>query len=103
VEEHLRVLDHEPQFWFLLQDSGALFLDVACSHGAVGYGFLMELNEEEVREYKADGHPYLCRLAEAINYSAPGVRGNSSPYKERNILRSHADAVSAAVQGCGVP
>jgi hypothetical protein len=94
---YLIVLDHEPQFWFLLRTTSGLLLDVACSHSAFGYSFLMQLNEDEVRGYEAGGHRYLNDLARAVNFSAPGVKGSSSSYKDRNIHRLHADAVTEAV------
>jgi len=93
----LRVIDHEPHHWFLLQAAHGLLLDIACSHSAFGYSFLMQLNEDEVRAYERDGHRYLSELSGAVQFSAPGVRDSSSPYKDRNIHLEHADTVTEAV------
>lgn len=93
----MRVLDHEPHFWFLLRGDDGLLLDVNCSHGAFGYSVLLSLNEDETRAYEAGGHGYLSELAGAIQFSAPDVRGSTSAYNGRNIHRLHGDAVTAAV------
>lgn len=93
----MKVIDHEPHHWFLLQTAQGLLLDIACSHSAFGYSFLMQLNEDELRAHEHGGHRYLSELAESVQFSAPGVRNSSSPYKDRNIHRQHADAVTEAV------
>jgi hypothetical protein len=81
----MRVVDHDPAFWFLLAEGDRLILDVNCAHGVVSYDFAIELNERERDEHAAHGHDYLSQLADQLNYSAPGVRGTASPYKNRNI------------------
>ncbi|SFI02733.1 hypothetical protein SAMN04515618_10870 [Collimonas sp. OK307] len=81
----MKILDHEPQQWFLVQDGDAVLLDVACSHSAFQYDFQLELNEAEKAAYAEGGHTYLNRLTYSIHYSAPGVIGNSSPYKSRKL------------------
>ena len=80
------VLDHEPNGWFLVADGVRLLLDVNCSHGAISYQFLMELNESERATYQLCGHKYISELATKIQDSAPGVAGNASPYQDR-VLR----------------
>lgn len=95
----MTVVDHEPSGWFLVADGVRLLLDVNCSHGAVSYQFLMELDESERAACSTGGHAYLSALAEEINQSAPGVTGSTSPYRERNLQgaeRSMVDAVSIA-------
>lgn len=82
----MTVVDHEPHGWFLVQDAERLLLDVNCSHGAVSYQFLMELNEFERAAYAARGHIFIAELARQVQDSAPGVIGNASPYRDR-ILR----------------
>lgn len=94
----MKVIDHEPQFWFLLGDGEALFLDVACGHGAVGYSVLIQLNREEEGRYAEEGSSYLSTLANAINYSAPGVIGSRSIYKDRNVSSKYDFSVMAAVR-----
>jgi hypothetical protein len=93
----MKIIEHEPQFWFLLQDGIQLLLDVSCEYSFVGYSFLMVLNEDEVSCYKKEGRDYLSTLAEAINFSCPIARGSSSPYKQRNIQSLRGDEVLDAV------
>ena len=81
----MRVLDHEPRAWFLLDDNGALHLDAHCSHSAVDFCVLIALDATERAAFKEGGHGYLDRLAHDIHYSAPGVRGSRSPYQARNL------------------
>ncbi len=52
----MKVLDHEPQFWFLTEEGGSLFLDANCNHSFVGYSFMIELSPLEQTEYKTKGH-----------------------------------------------
>src|SRR4051794_3921298 len=82
----MQVIDHEPSGWFLVQDGSRLLLDVNCSHSAVSYEFLMELDEHEKASYAAGGHEFISVLAGKVQCSAPGVRGSTSPYRERHIL-----------------
>lgn len=95
----MKVIEHEPQFWFLLQDGAQLLLDVSCEYSFVGYSFLMVLNEDEVSCYKNEGRGYLSKLAEAINFSCPIARASSSPYKQRNIQSQRGGEVLDAVRG----
>ena len=81
----MTVIDHEPSAWFLVRDGERLLLDVNCSHSAVSYPFLMALNETEREAYAARGHQFISELAEKIQDSAPGVIGNVSPYRDRDL------------------
>jgi hypothetical protein len=81
----MKVLDHAPQFWFLFEDDGALYLDANCNHGAVGYGFMIRLSLFEVAEYEAKGTTFLDLLAQQIQDSAPGAIGSKSVYKDRKV------------------
>jgi hypothetical protein len=95
----MTVIDHEPSGWFLLQDGERLLLDVNCSHSAVSYQFLMELDQAERAAYGARGHAFMSELAERVQYSTAGVAGNFSPYRERNLQgadRAAVDAVAIA-------
>lgn len=94
----MKVIEHEPQLWFLLQDANSLILDVNCEHGAVGYDVLIELNANESSRYESNGRDYLTVLAGVINFSAPGARGSTSPYKERNIQHQRGEEVLAAIR-----
>ncbi len=81
----MNVIDSEPSGWFLLRDGERLLLDVNCSHSAVSYEFSMQLNQPEAQAYAAGGHNFISELAEKIQYSGPGVIGNVSPYRERQL------------------
>jgi len=81
----MQVIDHEPGGWFLVQDGEKLFLDVNCSHGAVSYDFVMELNDRERSGYAMEGRTFIAALAEKVQSSAPGVRGSPSPYGHRHL------------------
>jgi hypothetical protein len=91
------VLDHEPHWWYLLQDGDALLLDVHCSNGPVDYDWTMVLNDGEVAQYRAAGLAFINSLAEKVQWTAPGARGSSSPYLGRNLDASARQQVSAAV------
>lgn len=92
------VVDHEQGFWFLLSQGNRLFLDVNCEHSAVSYDVLIELDEDESARYAQIGRSYLSELAEAINYSAPGVRRTHSLYKERNVSSKYQEEVLSAIE-----
>lgn len=93
----MQVLDHEPDRWFLLQDGAALLLDTNCSHGPVGYSFLMALDTKETAQFKAAGRGFLNDLAEGVHMSNPGARGSPSPYRVRRLSAERDAAVAAAV------
>jgi len=89
----MTVVDHEPSQWFLVKDSERLLFDVNCSHGAISYEFLMELNASEREGYTLRGHQFLSDLAEKIQDSAPG---SVSPYRERALPESDRGQVNEA-------
>lgn len=98
----MNVIDHQPHAWFLLADGGQLFLDVHCSHSAFDYTVLIELNAAERASFENKGRDFLDWLAHDVHYTAPGVRGSTSPYKDRNltVLKSPLDAqAQAAIAG----
>lgn len=94
----MRVIDHEPQWWFLLEENGLLFLDANCNHSFVGYDFLLELNAKERGAYKHEGREFINRLATEIQDSAPIVRGSTSRFKARDLSRTYLDKVAKAVE-----
>ncbi|SHN03570.1 hypothetical protein [Phytopseudomonas punonensis] len=93
----MQVIDHQPHAWFLLEDDSGLLLDLECHHSAVSCSVLIRLNEEELAEYRRDGHAYLDRLAQAIHHSAPILAISTSPYKARK-LRGYDDQVLQAIR-----
>lgn len=94
----MNVIDQEPASWFLLQHGDAMLLDVNCSHSFVSYTVLIALNAQESTLYQQKGHAYLDELAYAVHYSAPGVAGSQSPYRDRNVDREFGAQVTAAIQ-----
>lgn len=94
----MKVIDHDPQAWFLLRDKDALYLDVNCNHSAFGYSWMIELNEDELNRYASEGRAFLNQLAQSIQYSAPIVIGSTSPYKNRDVSKEHSVATVEAVQ-----
>lgn len=93
----MKLLEHGPHRWFLLEADGQLYLDVNCSHGAVDYPMLIALDEGECRQWRDEGIAGIDRLAEAIHHSAPGARGSTSPYAGRNLTSVLGRQVNAAI------
>lgn len=94
----MKVLDHEPHAWFLLEDEGALYLDAHCSFSVFDYSVLIALDAEETSAYRAQGRPYLDELAERIHNSAPAAAVSTSPYRSRDLKTGpSAERASAAI------
>jgi hypothetical protein len=93
----MKVIDRAPHAWYLVENEGRLFLDVACSQSAVDYSVLIELDRSERSEFEKRGHDYLNELAAAIAYSAPGAQGSQSPYAARNVDDQWGRQVSVAI------
>lgn len=94
----MKIIDHEPQTWFLAEENGHLYLDVACSQGPVGYSFLIELSAGERAKYVDRGRDYLNWLAEDIHTSAPAAINSRSKYKDRQIARELSERFNIAVR-----
>ncbi|GFE89589.1 hypothetical protein [Steroidobacter agaridevorans] len=63
----MKVIDHDPQTWFLLEDEGALFLDGNYNHSFVGYDWMIQLSAGEVAKYRARGPDELYKKASAAS------------------------------------
>lgn len=94
----MKVVDHAPPVWFLFEESDTLYFDAACDHGAFGYSWLIELNEDERRRFKEQGRRFLDWLAQDIHNSVPIVERSLSPYKEGNRDRGPGEKVMEAVK-----
>ena len=94
----MRVVDHEPAWWFLLEEDGSLFLDANCDYSFVGYNFLLQLNAEELKAYRHEGRAFISRLATEIQDSAPIAKASTSRFKERDLSRTYSDKVMQAVE-----
>lgn len=81
----------------LFEDDDDLYLDVLCSHSAVDYRFAIRLDEKEKLDFRHSGRDSLNRLAHDIHYSAPGVIGNSSKYRERKVSDAVARRIREAI------
>lgn len=93
----MKVLDHEPQWWFLLEDDGALYLDASCNHGFIGYDFLLRLDGGEITKFRAGGRKYLSWLAGDIQNSAPILASSTSKYKSRDLSKEYSAHVATAI------
>jgi hypothetical protein len=96
----VKVLDHEPHAWFLIEDEGTLYLDAYCSLSVFDYSVLIALDADETSAYRAEGRPYLDALAERIHNSAPAAASSTSPYRSRNLsvgLSAENARASAAI------
>lgn len=94
----VEVLEYGPQAWYLLRDGQELYLDVNCNHSFAYYSFTMQLNSDEAAKYRRRGRAYLGELAQAIQYSAPGVVGSASRYKDRLVAAETSIHVSDAIR-----
>ena len=87
----MKVVDHEPQTWFLLTDCDRYYLDARVTRSAVDWSVLIELNEQEYREYHAIGRSYLAYLAARIH-------NFTEDYTGRDLTRSREDEVLGAIR-----
>ena len=87
----MKVIDHEPHDWFLLESADRLYLDARVSRSAVEWSVLVELTPQERQEYRALGKAYLHQLAARIdNYAAA--------YADRNLAQRLGDEVMLAIR-----
>lgn len=93
----MRVLDYEPQSWFLLEDDGVLYLDANCSHSFISYDFLLQLDAKEAARFRKEGRAYISWLAQDIQNSAPILAASNSRYKGRDRSPEYSERVTAAV------
>ena len=94
----MKILDHQPQHWFLAEENGALFLDAHCDHSFVGYSFMIELSPLEVAEYNENGRDYLSLLADRIHDSVPILESSQSIYKGRDVSRQFSEKLLVAIE-----
>ncbi|HVJ37201.1 MAG TPA: hypothetical protein VM687_05290 [Stenotrophomonas sp.] len=93
----MKVLDHEPHCWFLLEDGGHLLLDANCSHSFISYSYLILMTPAEILQYRQRGRDYLTWLAGDIHNGVPILQASTSPYKYRDLTRSRGDEVTQAI------
>ena len=96
--ELMKILDHEPHFWYLADSEGHLFLDANCNHSFIGYSWMIQLSPEEASLFKSRGRDYLSELAQEIQDSAPIVAGTTSRFKGRDVTKTMNDKLLAAIE-----
>jgi hypothetical protein len=94
----MRVIDSEPQSWYLLEHDGDLFVDGNYDYGFVGYEFLLKLNAEERARFEEDGRSFIDYLTTRIRETVPIARGSASPFVGRSLSGAYGDQVLAAVK-----
>lgn len=94
----MKVIDHEPQTWFLLEDAGALFLDGNYNHGFIGYDWMIQLSAEEMDRYRQRGREFISWLAEDVQNSAPILEVSHSSYKARRVSGALYARAAAAIE-----
>jgi len=94
----MRVIDSEPQSWYLLEHEGDLFVDGNYDYSFVGYEFLLKLNEEERARFEKEGRSFIDHLTTTVHETVPIARGSVSPYVGRSLSDVYGDQVVAAVQ-----
>ncbi len=87
----MKVVDFEPQIWFLLADKEEYFLDVNCSHSAFGFSRLIKLNDSEIIEFKNKGKAFIHQFANDIQYYA------LTKYTTRHISDETSQLVHEAI------
>ena len=94
----MKVIDSETWAWFLFEHEGNLFLDANCNMSAFGYTYMIELNEEERKQYQDGGREYLNKLAHDIHYSVPIAKETTSIYKGRDVSKEFSELATDAVK-----
>lgn len=94
----MKVIDHEPYLWFFFERNDSFFLDVNCNHSFAGYFFMIELLPEELTNYKSEGHNYLNKLANDIQFTAPIVKDSKSTYKDRDVSSQYIEESLSAIK-----
>jgi hypothetical protein len=87
----VKVADHEPQTWFLLEESGEYYFDARVTRSAVEWNVLIKLAPQEWREYRAIGRTYLHDLAARIHNFA-------EEYSARDLNRELGEKVTRTIQ-----
>lgn len=94
----MNVLDTEDHSWFLFEHGGDLYLEVNCNLSAIGYSYMIRLNEFERESYRKGGHEFIGELAREIDYSVPVLPDSASVYKDRRVPDQLSDLATDAVK-----
>jgi hypothetical protein len=94
----MKVVDHEPRTWFLLEETGALFLDGNYNHSFIGYDWMIQLNADEMAWYRQRGREFISWLAADIQNSVPLLQMSNSRYNARRVPSALYDKASSAIE-----
>lgn len=94
----MKVMDSEDRAWFLLEHEGHLYLNANCNMNAFGYSYMIQLNDQELQNYKSGGREYLNHLAHDIHYSVPIAKDTSSIYKGREVSKPLSGLATEAIK-----
>lgn len=97
-ETTMKVMDSEDRAWFLLEHGGHLYLNANCNMSAFGYSYMIQLNDQELQNYKSGGREYLNHLAHDIHHSVPIAKDTSSIYKGREVSKPLAGLATEAIR-----
>jgi hypothetical protein len=94
----MKVVDHEPQRWFLLEDGGAHFRDGNYNHSFLGYAWMIQLSDQEMQQYRQRGREFITWLTEDIQNSVPILQISGSCYKTRRVPDDVYERASSAIE-----
>ena len=94
----MKVVDTRDHEWFLFEHEGHLYLDINCNLSAIGYSYMIQLNDAELESYQAGGRHYLSKLAQEVEYSAPILPDSTSIYKSRRVAYEVSELTTEAVK-----
>ena len=94
----MKVIDTENLAWFLFEHEESLYLDANCNMSAFGYTYMIQLNEQERKQYESYGRDYLNKLAHDTHYSVPIAKDTTSIYKGRDVSIELFELAAEAVK-----
>ena len=93
----MKVVDHEDNLWFLLEEDGDLYFDAYCNHSFFYYAYSIKLDSDERLAYERDGRMFLNKLAHDINYSAPAGVGSTSKFIRQKVSDEYDKKITSAI------
>ena len=87
----MTVAAHEPHTWFLLEEAGRHYFDARVTRSAEDWSVLVQLTEQEHREYHAIGRLYL-------QYLAARIHNFVEEYSSRDLSKELGAKVTQAIQ-----
>ena len=93
----MEVVDHKPNYWYLLKEDESFYLDGNYNHSFIGYSFTIRLTSDEKEKYKDEGATYLSNLSDEIQDTAPILKISTSHFKGREIKGKVAEDITQAI------